>query len=130
MTPAIMQPLRRMWKRVERTANESDATYFTDLLKLGELLTKLVVSPFVSSVDNRDYNRHDLELDLVHADSLGQWIRSMDDTLVGPSAGKINKEAWSFAREITSTKIWKSSDSVWQREALELLNETCAIMDD
>ena len=59
--PAVISPLRRMWDRVERTADESDVGYFYDLLNLGEFLTKLVTSSMVASIDDRNANRYTLE---------------------------------------------------------------------
>ena len=126
--PAVMLPLRRMWDRVEVTAIESDVAYFYDLLNLGELLTKLVVSSLVASIHDRDGDRYTLERNLLLADGFGDWVTHMQSALVGPSSTMMRREAQPHARQITQT--WPPNNSAWQREAVELLDRSCRDIDD
>lgn len=122
-----MLPLRRMWGRVELTADESDVAYFYDILNLAELMMKLVVSAVVASVDDRDGNRYKLEHNLLRADSLGDWVSNLHNALTGPSSIMMKREAQAHARQITQN--WTKQSTGWQREALELLARTCREVD-
>ena len=125
--PTVMLPLRRMWDRVETTAEESDVAYFYDLLSLGELLTKLVVSSMAASIDDREGNRYKLEHDLLRADGLGHWVDNMAEALTGPPSSLMRREAQPLAQQITQK--WGKNAAVWQREAVELLHRSCREID-
>ncbi len=125
--PTVMLPLRRMWDRVEVTASESDVAYFYDLLNLGELLTKLVVSSMVASIDDRNGNRYTLERNLLRAHSFGDWVTHLQSALTGPSSTMMRREAQPHARQITQN--WTPNSRAWQREAIELLDRTCREID-
>ena len=116
----VTLPLRRMWERVETTAQESDVAYFYELLHLGELLTKLVVASIVASIDDRDGNRYTLEHDLIRADSLGDWVNKMDEALTGPPSSMMRQEAKPLVQQLTQK--WTKRNDVWQRQALESLH--------
>lgn len=124
----VMLPLRSMWERVDLTATESDVAYFYDLLNLGELLTKLVTSAMVASIDDREHNRYTLERNLLHADSLGDWVTGLDDTLVGVSALMMASAAQPHARQMTQN--WHSNHTTWQRQAVTHLSEACKVIDE
>ena len=118
--PAIYLPLRRMWDRVQTTAEESDVGYFFDLLNLGELVTKLVVASLVASIDDTEGNRYKLEYDLVRANSLGEWEAKLTEILSGPSSNFMRSEARPFSQQLTQK--WTKKDATWQRDASEVLS--------
>lgn len=118
-----MLPLRRMWERVDITAHESDVAYFYDLLHLGELLTKIVVTTLVASISNREGNRYQLERDLLRADGLGDWVAVLHTTLVGPASSMMSRDAQPFSQQITQTCV--GSVPSWQSEAVRLLHRSC-----
>ena len=124
----VMLPLRRMWERVEATADESDVAHFYELLHLGELLIKLVTASFVASIDNRDGNRYALEHDLIRAGSLGDWVAKMDEALTGPPSNVMRRQAQPLAQHITQR--WTKHDDTWQRQASESLNQVIQRIDD
>lgn len=127
ISSVVMLPLRRMWDRVAVTAEESDVAYFYDLLNLGELLTKLVVSSVIASIEDREGNRYKLEHDVLRADSLGDWVKNLQATLTGPSSTMMRREAQPYAQEITQN--WTANSAAWQRDAVELLYRACYEID-
>ncbi len=125
--PTVMLPLRRMWERVDVTANESDMAYFYDLLNLGELLTKLVVSAMVASIDDREGDRYTLERNILRADGLGDWVTNMQSAFTGPPSTMMRREAQPHARQITQNT--SRNNPSWQREAIALLDRACRGID-
>lgn len=123
----IFLPLRRMWERVQITAEESDVGYFFDLLNLGELLTKLVVASLVASIDDTEENRYKLEYDLLRANSLGDWEATLTEVLAGPSSNFMRNEARPLSQQLTqkSTKL----DAAWQHDASATLSAVCQEID-
>ena len=107
----VTLPLRRMWERVETTAQESDVAYFYELLHLGELLTKLVVASIVASIDDRDGNRYTLEHDLIRADSLGDWVNKMDESAYRTTK-QHDETGGQATRTTTHTKVDKTQRCV------------------
>ena len=92
--------LSRIDERVARERDDSDHSYCTGLgLKL-EYLTKLITLACVACVQREtNGHRYRLEYSLVRANSIGEWVRVLNDALTGPSADCLRHDA----RPLTST---------------------------
>ena len=83
----MFKPLDLMLDRVERYGVDSDSALFVELLYTGEFVVKLTTAAFVSAIeDDREYHRYRLLHGLVRADSLGDWVRILDEALIGTGA--------------------------------------------
>jgi len=95
-------PIGKVWQRVESGRGESDVTLFTDLMYLGEMAMKLVVSELVAAVeDDKDQSRYRLLHTLVRADGIGAWDAVLDDVLTGLSSQHLVREARVEQAELT-----------------------------
>jgi len=69
-------PLDMMKDRVEAAKQDSDIAFFYDLLYLGEMMLKIVVSGTIASlVDDRDRHRHDHGRVFARRDALRAPVR-------------------------------------------------------
>lgn len=114
-------PLMRMIERLESTREDSDLAYFYDLLLLGEQLTKTVTLFLVASInEDNDRSKYRHEHFLVRANAIGDFSKTIDDILTGPSAELLSSSLRDYEfKELTQ----RVSKGIWQYEALELLNE-------
>ncbi|HEV2247759.1 MAG TPA: NB-ARC domain-containing protein [Terriglobia bacterium] len=79
--------LDRMWDRVERDKQEGDIAYFHALCLQVEYLTKLATLALLACLgDDADRHRYSLEHRLVRADSIGDWVETLNAALSGPAA--------------------------------------------
>lgn len=118
-------PLDRMWTRVENGKEESDTTYFTELMYIGEMVSKLISLGIVSSVsDCRDNHRYRLYYELVRADGIGTWSQIVDEAIVGPAAQFLFEDARDEARELTEKK-----QGTWQNESVKLIHNCLKVVD-
>lgn len=121
-------PIKRMWERAHRARDDSDSSYFFDLLYVGELALKTLVLELLSGLDDdRERNRYSLEYRLVRADSLGEWAEVLDDALQGPSSQHFSMAGRESQRALNST--FAATDSGWQRQAIDQLIAACKIVD-
>ncbi|WP_262847492.1 tetratricopeptide repeat protein [Mumia quercus] len=117
-----------MRERTRLARDESDTSYFFDLLYMGEMLLKIVVADLVAAVDDdRDHNRYALECRLVRADGIGEWAEVLEEVLAGPPSQLLNPAARETQREL-SMNVGTGNDS-WQRRAVDRLNEACHYLD-
>jgi hypothetical protein len=80
-------PLNRMRERARLALDESDTSFFFELLYLGEMTLKLLVAELIAGVqDDRERHRYALEYRLVRADGLGEWTDVFDEVLAGPAS--------------------------------------------
>lgn len=108
-------PILRMQDRVEVARQESDTAFFLHLMYFGELIVKLAISSLVATVaDDSDRNAYRLQHGLVRADGIGEWVKALDDILVGPASQKMIDGGRHFQRELTQ----KSPMASWQYEAV------------
>lgn len=120
--------VEHMWERVQREAEESDASWFEALLGLFEFTLKLTTAGFVAAIETeRDGHRYRLEHGLVRADGLGAWESALSEVLTGPANAFLSQRAWADAEAVTAT--WNSGDSTWQRSAIQLMDDACRILD-
>jgi hypothetical protein len=107
-------PLTRMWDRIEIGRQASDTDLFMYLMYAGELLTKLVALGLIAAVsDENDRHRYRQVHRLVRADGLGDWVTSIDEVLVGPSAHHLAEAARDEQRELSQ----KVTPGTWQYDA-------------
>ncbi|MCY4558832.1 MAG: hypothetical protein OXF79_21120 [Chloroflexi bacterium] len=103
--PLRVQPgplLSRIDERVAREKEEGDHAYCHGLgLKL-EYLTKLTTLASVACVQ-RETNRHRYRLEhgLVRANSIGDWVRILNDALTGPAADCLRYDAKPLTSALT-----------------------------
>jgi len=122
------QPMVRMSARAELARSESDTAYFFDLLYLGEFVIKVTVLELLAGIqDDRDHHRYSLECRLVRADSLGEWVATLDEALTGPASQHIVGAGRDSQRALTANHGPESD--AWQRQAIDLLDSACNLFD-
>jgi hypothetical protein len=121
-------PVNRMLERAQLARDESDTSYFFELLYLGELIIKVIVVEILAAMDDDpEQYRHALEYRLVHADGIGEWAEAFDEALTGPSSQYLIEAGRESQRAFTSTH-GPGSES-WQRHAVDLLTEARRLLD-
>lgn len=119
----MLLPLRLMLDRVDRHGSESDSSLFAELLYAGEFVLKLTVAAFISAIeDDRENHRYRILHGLVRADGLGEWSRSLDEVLVGPTTQHLSPD-FSDYRKIFTERVGKGQ---WQYECVSALQEVLA----
>jgi hypothetical protein len=114
-----------MYERLESTKNDSDLAYFYDLLLLGEQLTKILTLFLVSAInEDKDRNKYRHEHFLVRANAIGDFSKTIDEVLTGPSAELITSSIRDYEfKELTH----RVPEGNWQYESLKLLTECLVI---
>ena len=121
------KPFDRMWERIERDKDRSDADYFFALMYLGEMLTKFTVAAMVAAVnDGRDRHQYRLRYQLVRSDGIGDWSQVLNEVLTGVPAQHLFEGVKRPGNEINQlTKRTKSDE--WQHESVTLLSKCLKI---
>lgn len=116
----------RMWERLELSREESDVSYFLDLLNLGELTLKVVCAGMLAaSSQTREGHRYRLEHRLVHADSLGDWAAALEQLLKGPAHDCLLREAQQEISELT--QLFGPQVDSWQRRAVDSMQRVADV---
>ncbi|MEI6828178.1 MAG: hypothetical protein WCK54_21505 [Desulfuromonadales bacterium] len=111
----LFRPIERMLERVELSKDDSDISYFTSLMYLGEMVVKVIASGLVAAiVDERERHRYRLLHRLVRADGIGEWCSCIDQILIGPASQHLHNESRSDQKELTA----KISSGAWQYESV------------
>ena len=119
------QFIELLFKRAQRSKEESDSGYFFSLLCAGEALAKMMVLGILSAIiDDKERNRYRLEYNLVHKNGLGDWSKILDDALTGPASQYLLEEARTEQREFTQN--FKQGN--WQYESVFKIKETLNIL--
>lgn len=119
-------PLVRMRDRLRRSRDDSDVTYFYDLMSAGEMVLKIAVAALVATVRRDPENlQYGVEAGLVRADGVGDWARALDDVLTGPPSSYLEVEARPAQRDFTETVA--AGD--WRAESLAFMNAAAQIAD-
>ena len=117
----MLEPLSRMWNKVENSKNDSDIAFFFDLMYACEQVVKIATFGLIACLDkDPDDNRYRLLQKVVKADGIGEWTSVIDDILIGPSSFLLIEKAKDVQSELTS----KMSNPSWQYGAVYALN-TC-----
>ncbi|MFT3674735.1 MAG: NB-ARC domain-containing protein [Chitinophagaceae bacterium] len=112
-------PLSKMIDRTQTAKEESDTTYFYDLMLLGELLFKIIVTGIVSGIENdKDRNRYRQLHRLVRADGIGEWSSVLDETLNGVSSQFLQKSITQNEQKELQTKVRLDT---WQYQSVAYL---------
>ena len=113
-------PLDLMLGRVSRYGSDSDTALFTELLYAGEFVVKTTVAAFVAGIeDDRENHRYRLLHGLVRADGIGEWARTLDEILIGPTTQHLSSALFD-ARKAFTERLGKGN---WQQEAVRSLHE-------
>lgn len=117
-------PVARMLERVENSKFDSDATYYGNLLLLGEMVTKLVALSLVACVDREKddaLTAYAKNHELIRADGIGVWSRVIQDLTTAPIYRLLEPSARPFHSSLTQ-RFGRESDA-WQRVAVDKLME-------
>lgn len=107
--------LDRMWSRVLNAKEESDTAYFLTLLYAGEQLTKLVTCSLVSLLnEDKEKHRYAQIYNLVRADGIGDWSKSIDEMLIGPTSHYLSSSSQAVRKDLTQ----KVKAENWQYECV------------
>lgn len=121
-------PLNRMQSRAEIAHDESDTSYFFELLYLGEMVIKLIATEILAGMDDdREQYRYALEYKLVRAEGIGEWAEALDEALTGPSSQCLIEAGRESQQAIT--KLYGPGSDSWQRKAVDLLNGCRQLLD-
>lgn len=114
-------PIQQMFERLESTKNDSDFAYFFDLILLGEQITKTVTLFLVACInEDNERSKYRHEHFLVKANSIGEFSKTIDDVLVGPTSELLTSSIRDYEfKELTD----RTSSQSWQYEALQLLDQ-------
>ena len=111
--------LDKMRSRVATDSQEGDIAYFNTLALQLEYVTKLVTAAVLASIadDATDRHRYSLEHTLVRADSIGDWIESLNTALTGPAAQCFMPRALPLIRQLNE----RVGEGDWRYDAVRSL---------
>lgn len=113
-------PIEHMLRRTEASKDESDSSFFYDLITLGEMVTKFTALFLVSSIeDDVERTRYRFEHKLVRADGIGDFSQTITSIATGSPADYLPATVCSTEIKQLNSKVGLSS---WQNEALTTLN--------
>lgn len=120
-----MKIIDQLWGRIDAEKDDSDSSYFLCLMYLGELLTKLTTVGLLAAVgDDRNNSRYEQLHRLVRTTGVGDWARSIDTTLTGPTAQFLDSAVYVEQRELTQYV----TDDSWQYQAIEQMNQALVVI--
>ena len=120
----VARPVLRMLDRVQDASFDSDATHYTSLLLLGELISKLTTLSLIASLDPEKDDAqiaYAKKYELLRADGIGSWGRVVQDLTTAPVFRLLDPEARGFHTSLTQ-RFGRESEN-WQREAIDKLLE-------
>ena len=113
----------RMSTRVALDKDDGNHAYFHALTLQLEYLSKVVTAAVVACVgDDVDRNRYSLEHHLVRADSIGLWVRSLHNALLGQPAQLFRADTQHLIRDLTQ----KVRHTDWRHSAVTALHRAAA----
>lgn len=118
-------PIKRMMDRLESVKEDSDLAYFFDLLLLGEQVTKIITLFIVASInDDKERSRFRHEHFLVRANAIGDFSKTIDEILIGPSAELLSASIRDFELKELNQRV---ASGAWQYESIKLLHDCLKI---
>ncbi len=116
----MLDPIQQILNRAENEKEESDSAYFDALMYAGEMIFKFSIAGLVAAVRNdKGRHRYRQEYRLVRADGLGDWERTLNEVLTGPSAQFLDPEVYLTQNQLIE---WLPATS-WQARAVEDISE-------
>jgi hypothetical protein len=113
-------PIDLMLQRAVKFGADSDAALFNELLYAGEFIVKVTTAAIVAGIqDDREIHRYRLMHGLVRADGVGEWVRILDEALVGPASQHLVDSAKAVRRAFTE----RVARGAWQYDAVSELRE-------
>jgi len=110
---------RRGFEELEISRSDGEASYFSQLLYLGELLSKISTAAMCAAVrEDSDRHRYALSYRLVRADGVGEWAQVMDEVVSGPTSQLLRLEIQAEKRQL-STRL---SAETWQYKSISLID--------
>ena len=110
-------------RRIELDKGDSDSAYFQALTLKLEYLTKVVTAGVLACVgDDADRHRYSQEHTLIRADSVGEWVRALNEVLVGPAAQFFLPGSREVVKEFTERvgpEDWRYSAVMAMKRAAE-----------
>ncbi len=114
-------PIELMLKRTDASREESDSSYFYDLISLGEMMTKLTAIFLVENIENDvDRTRYRFEYQLVRADGIGEYAQAINSISTGSPADYLPLTVCTCEIVQLNSKI---GGTTWQKDALDSLGE-------
>lgn len=106
--------------RVARDQGEGDIAYFHALMLQLEYVTKLVTAGVVACVrEEPERHRYSFEHTLVRANSLGEWVDTLNAALTGPAAQHFLPAASTIPRSLTE----RVAEGDWRYAAVRRLHD-------
>jgi len=113
-----------MEERVALDKEEGDLAYFHALTLQLEYITKLVTATVVACLgEDADRHRYSLEYNLIRADSIGDWTKTLTAALTGPAAQYFRPEASNISRDLTQ----RVPDGDWRFSAVRCLHDVAKV---
>ena len=117
--------LDQIWNRNYIDKEDSDSAFFLSLMYTGELLTKLICSGLLAGVEeDAKKQKYKQTYNLVRADGIGEWSKSIEEILIGPTSHLLLIPLKNEQRQLTQ----KLKSGTWQHDALTSLNECLKII--
>lgn len=114
--------IQQVFQRVDLSKDDSDFTYFFDLLLAAEALAKTVTLGMVSAIsEDKERNKYRVEHALARADGMGDWGRAIEDVLTGLASQYLVTSAHPEQSELT--KLCREGD--WQYQSVSAMK--CAL---
>ena len=111
----------QMIARTSSSRDDSDVSFFYDLISLGEMITKLTALFLISNIeDDIDRTKYRYEYLLVRADGIGEYSNTINSVITGSTADLLSHPVRdNEMSELAS----KAKENTWQRDALSKLNK-------
>ena len=120
-------PIEQMIKRVLESKEESDSSYFYDLVALGEMLTKFTTLFLVANIeDDVDRTRYRFLYQLVRADGIGEYAQVINNIATGSPADYLPNTVCNTEIVELNSKV---GDVSWQKSALDYLRDVLVDLD-
>src|SRR5450759_1616481 len=122
----MLEPINRMWTKIENSKSDSDIAVFLDLMYGCEQMVKIIALGLISCLDKDPQdNRYRLLQKVVMAAGIGEWTQVIDDILTGPSSFSLIEKA----KDIQSELVSKVANPSWQYGAIYALHKCLIALD-
>lgn len=117
------KPINNMQSRLEASMDESDISFFYDLIGYAEMVVKFTALFLVSNIEEDiDRTRYRYEYRLVRADGIGDFSQVITELITSGAADFLVPDV-AFTEKVEIQSKWK--DGSWQYKALSTLDECC-----